>query len=174
MDLKEKVRIIEDFPFAGISFKDITPLLSDPDVYVETINQLEKVVQNLDEKPDIIVAPESRGFFFGIPLSFKMGIGFAPARKPGKLPCEVVSQEYTLEYGTNSIEMHKDAISPGTKVLIVDDLIATGGTLLATAQLVEKMGGDIVGMIAVIELTDIGGLEKLKKYNPTALISYPY
>ncbi|WNY24706.1 adenine phosphoribosyltransferase [Methanolapillus millepedarum] len=173
MDLKEKVRIIDGFPFAGISFKDITPLLSDPDVYMETVNQLEKLVQNLDEKPDIIVAPESRGFFFGIPLAFKMGIGFVPARKPGKLPCEVVSQEYTLEYGTNAIEMHKDAVGPGTKVLIIDDLIATGGTLLATAQLVEKMGGRIVGMAAVIELTDIGGHEKLKKYNPIALISYP-
>ncbi|WNY27001.1 adenine phosphoribosyltransferase [Methanolapillus ohkumae] len=174
MDLKEKVRIIENFPIPGISFKDITPLLSDPDVYLETIRQLDILVDTLNEKPDVIVAPESRGFLFGVPLALKRGIGFVPVRKPGKLPCAVISEEYKLEYGTNKIEVHADAISKGDKVLIVDDLIATGGTLEATAKLIEKMGGNIIGIVAVIELTEVGGIEKLKKYRPKALISYPY
>lgn len=170
MNLKEKIRVIEDFPEEGISFKDITTLLQDKDAFNESIERLKKLAENLDA--DLVVGPEARGFIFGTPLAYAMNVGFVPVRKPGKLPCEVVSQNYSLEYGKDSLEIHKDAIRPGQRVVIVDDLLATGGTLLSTARLVEKLGGEVVGILFLIELTELNGRETLKAYNVESLITY--
>ncbi len=170
MDLKEKIRIIDDFPSEGISFKDITTLLKDAEALNECINQM--VDRFKDVKVDMIVGPESRGFIFATPLAYVLKTGFVPVRKPGKLPAETISYEYELEYGTDRLEMHKDAIHPGQKVLIVDDLLATGGTMSAAARLVEKLGGEVVGLGFLIELNDLNGREKLKGYKVESLIQY--
>jgi adenine phosphoribosyltransferase len=170
MDLKEKIRVIQDFPEKGIRFKDITPLLQDKDALKESIVQMKKLTEKLDA--DIVVGPEARGFIFGTPLAYAMNLGFVPVRKPGKLPCEVVSQGYSLEYGKDSLEIHKDAIISGQRVVIVDDLLATGGTLLSTAKLVEKLGGEVVGILFLIELTYLNGRETLKGYNVESLITF--
>ncbi len=170
MDLKEKIRIIDGFPSEGISFKDITTLLKDAEALNECINQM--VDRFKDVKVDMIVGPESRGFIFATPLAYVLKTGFVPVRKPGKLPAETISYEYELEYGTDRLEMHKDAIHPGQKVLIVDDLLATGGTMSAAARLVEKLGGEVVGLGFLIELNDLNGREKLKGYKVESLIQY--
>lgn len=170
MDLKEKIRVIEDFPEKGISFKDITPLLQDKDALKESIDRMKGYAQSLDA--DIIVGPEARGFIFGTALAYGMNMGFVPVRKPGKLPCKVVSQEYSLEYGKDRLEIHQDAIKPRQRVIIVDDLLATGGTLLTTAKLVEKLGGEVVGILFLIELSELNGRATLKEYNVESLITF--
>lgn len=170
MDLKQTVRVIEDFPKEGISFKDITTLLQDGKALKFAIDEF--IADLKDKNVDIIVGPEARGFLMGTPVAYGMGIGFVPVRKPGKLPWEVESFEYDLEYGSNRLEIHKDAIKPGQRVAIVDDLLATGGTMEAAAKLIEKLGGEVVSMQFLIELEDLNGREKLSKYNVNSLIKY--
>jgi len=168
--IEDKIRVIENFPKEGISFKDITPLLSDGKVYKECIRQI--CEQLKDKDIDVIVGPEARGFLFGTSVAYELGVGFVPVRKPGKLPYETVSVEYALEYGTDKIEMHKDAIKKGQKVVVVDDLLATGGTVGAITKLVEEMGGEIVSLNFVVELTDLNGRAKLEKYDVQSLVKY--
>lgn len=170
MVLKDKIRVIENFPTEGISFKDITTLLMDAEALHECINQMAERFKDI--KVDMIVGPESRGFIFATPLAYLLKTGFVPVRKPGKLPGETIKHEYSLEYGTDSLEIHKDAIKKGQKVLIVDDLLATGGTMSATAKLVEKLGGEVVGLGFLIELSDLKGRDKLKGYKVESLITY--
>ncbi len=170
MDLKEKIRIIPDFPKPGISFKDITTLLRDADALREAIRQMADYFR--DKNIDMIVGVESRGFILGAPLAYEMGLGFTLIRKPGKLPGEVLSVEYDLEYGTDSLEIHTDAFSPGTRVLLVDDLLATGGTISAAAELVKKLGGEIGGMAFLIELEYLEGRKRLQDYDILTLVKY--
>jgi adenine phosphoribosyltransferase len=170
MKLKDKIRVIENFPAEGISFKDITTLLKDAEALNECINQMAERFD--DVKIDLIVGPESRGFIFATPLAYLLKTGFVPVRKPGKLPAETIKYEYELEYGTDSLEIHKDAIKKGQKVLIVDDLLATGGTMYATAKLVEKLGGEVAGLGFLIELSDLKGRDRLKGYKVESLITY--
>ena len=170
MDLKQTVRVIENFPKEGISFKDITTLLQNGEALKFAIDEI--IADLKDKDVDLIVGPEARGFLMGTPVAYGMGVGFVPVRKPGKLPWEVESFEYDLEYGSNILEIHKDAIKPGQKVAIVDDLLATGGTMEAAAELIEKLGGEVVSMHFLIELEDLDGREKLTKYNVNSLIKY--
>ena len=170
MELKEKIRVIEGFPKEGISFKDITTLVADGEAFKESIDKMAQYLK--DKNVDVIVGPEARGFIFGVPVAYAMGIGFVPVRKPGKLPAETIGVEYSLEYGTDKLEMHKDAIKKGQRVAIVDDLLATGGTIEAVAKLVEQAGGEVVSMDFAIELTDLNGREKLSKYDVMSLVQY--
>lgn len=170
MNLKQTVRVIKDFPKEGISFKDITTLLQNGEAFKFTIDEIIKDLK--DKNVDLIVGPEARGFLMGTPVAYGMGVGFVPVRKPGKLPGEVEGYEYDLEYGSNRLEIHKDAIKPGQKVAIVDDLLATGGTMEAAAKLIEKLGGEVVSMQFLIELEDLDGRAKLTKYNVNSLIKY--
>lgn len=170
MDLKEKIRVIDGFPVDGISFKDITTLLKDAGALNECINQMAEKFKDL--KVDVVVGPESRGFIFATPIAYLLKTGFVPVRKPGKLPAETISYEYSLEYGMDSLEIHKDSIKPGQRVLIVDDLLATGGTMFAAAKLVEKLGGEVVGLGFLIELEDLNGREKLSNYKVESLVKY--
>ena len=168
--LEEYVRSIPDFPEEGIIFRDITSVIQDPDGLQLGIDGLDVLVKGTDY--DVVVGPESRGFIFGVPVAYKNHKSFVPVRKKGKLPCETISQEYSREYGTATIEMHKDAIKPGQKVVIVDDLIATGGTIEAIIKLVEALGGEVVKIVFLIELQGLKGREKLKGYDVDALIKY--
>lgn len=170
MDIKSKIRVIEDFPKEGISFKDITTLLKDKDIFHETIGQMAEKVEDLDF--DVIVGIEARGFIIGAPLALMLNKGFVPIRKPGKLPGKILEEGYDLEYGTNSIEIHEDALNKGDKVLIVDDLLATGGTAVAATKLVEASGAEVVGIGFLIELTDLKGMEMLDKYNTFSIVKY--
>lgn len=170
MDFKEHIRVIEDFPKPGISFKDITTLMKNGEAYREAINVL--VEQVKPWKPDVIIGPEARGFLLGAPVAYALGIGFIPVRKPGKLPGETVSETYQLEYGSDMLEVHADALQPGQRVAIVDDLLATGGTMLATARLVQKTGAEVVGMSFLIELEFLEGREKLKDFEIFSLVKY--
>ncbi len=170
MDLKEKIRLIEDFPKKGIQFKDITTLLKDKEAYAYTIDALVKICD--DKKADIIVGPEARGFVLGAPIAYGVKAGFVPVRKPGKLPHQTVRYEYDLEYGTDSLEIHKDAIQPGQRVIIADDLLATGGTSLATVKLIEMLGGIVVGIVFVVELTYLDGRRLLGGYDVQSVIQY--
>ncbi|ADL51815.1 adenine phosphoribosyltransferase [Clostridium cellulovorans] len=170
MDLKSKIRIINDFPKPGISFKDITTLLQDGEAYKYAIDTMTETLKN--EKVDLVVGPEARGFLFGVPVAYALSAGFVPVRKPGKLPCDTISMEYALEYGVDSLEIHKDAIKKGQRVAIVDDLLATGGTIEAVAKLVEELGGEVVSINFAIELKDLKGREKLQGYNIHSLIEY--
>ncbi len=170
MDLTKVIRDVENFPKEGIVFKDITTLMQDGEAFKFTIDEF---IKNLKDKNiDVIVGPEARGFLMGTPVAYGMGIGFVPVRKPGKLPHETESYEYDLEYGTDTLEMHKDAIKPGQRVAIVDDLLATGGTMEATAHLIEKLGGEVVSMQFLIELEFLKGREKLSKYDVNSLLKY--
>ena len=170
MDLKKIIREIPNFPKEGIEFKDITTLMQDGDAFKYTIDQF---VNELKYKNiDIIVGPEARGFLMGTPVAYALGVGFVPVRKPGKLPYETESYAYGLEYGTDVLEIHKDAIKPGQRVAIVDDLLATGGTMEAAAKLIEKLGGEVVSMQFLIELEGLEGREKLSKYNVNSLLQY--
>lgn len=170
MDLTKVIRDVENFPKEGIVFKDITTLMQDGEAFKFTIDEF---IKNLkDKNVDVIVGPEARGFLMGTPVAYGMGIGFVPVRKPGKLPHETESYEYDLEYGTDTLEMHKDAIKPGQRVAIVDDLLATGGTMEATAHLIEKLGGEVVSMQFLIELESLKGREKLSKYDVNSLLKY--
>ena len=170
MDLKEKIRNIKDFPKEGINFKDITTVLKDKEAFHYSIYQMAEQLR--DKEFDLIVGPEARGFLIGAPLAYELGVGFIPVRKPGKLPAETISFEYQLEYGTDTLEIHKDAIQPGQKVVIVDDLLATGGTSEAMVKLIEDLGGEVVKMVFLIELSFLPGADKLKDYNVESIIRY--
>jgi len=170
MDLAKKIRDIPDFPVKGVLFKDITTLLRDPDAFQETVDAL--VDHYIDEDIDIVAAIESRGFIFGTPLAYELAAGFVPIRKPGKLPAEKISAEYTLEYGTNTLEIHKDAIQPGQRVLLVDDVLATGGSAKTAAELIERLGGKVVGMAFVADLTYLHDADKLSGYDVFSLIQF--
>ncbi|MGE5582700.1 MAG: adenine phosphoribosyltransferase [Bacillota bacterium] len=170
MDLKSLIREVPDFPKPGISFKDITTLLKDGRALQYSVDQLAAHFQSA--KPDMIVGAESRGFLLGAPLAYRMGCGFVLVRKPGKLPAKVAKVSYDLEYGQDSLEIHLDAIVPGQKVLIVDDLLATGGTISATAKLVKELKGEIVGFAFLIELDALKGREKLFPYEVFSLVHY--
>jgi adenine phosphoribosyltransferase len=162
------IRDIPDFPSPGIVFKDITPILSDPAAFQQVVDCLVEKAQ--ERLPDVVAAVESRGFIFGVPVALCLGIAFVPIRKKGKLPHTTVCEEYELEYGTDSVEMHVDAIKPGQRVLIIDDLLATGGTALAAARLVEKVGGIVTDVSFVIELPFLEGRARLNGYQVTSLI----
>lgn len=170
MDLASTIRSVPDFPIAGILFYDITTLLKNPVALKESIDRLTAQYQNTGV--DMVVGIESRGFIFGIPLAYNLGVGFVPVRKPGKLPAETIAESYALEYGTNTLEVHVDAVEKGQKVLIVDDLLATGGTAKATCNLVEKLGGQVVGLAFAIELTFLNGRDTLKGYDVFSLLQY--
>ena len=170
MELKEKVRIVMDFPKQGISFKDITTLLKDPEAYVYTVDSLVNFCR--EKRADVIVGPEARGFVLGAPVAYALKIGFVPVRKPGKLPAETVRYEYELEYGTDSLEIHKDAIQPGQRDVMIDDLLATESTSLADLKLVEKLGGIVVGVVFVMELTYLNGRKTLEGYDVYSVIEY--
>ncbi|HBX53414.1 MAG: adenine phosphoribosyltransferase [Bacteroidetes bacterium RIFOXYA12_FULL_35_11] len=170
MNLKEKIRTVPDWPSKGIMFRDITTLIQDSDAFRETCDQLYERYKDMDI--DKIAGIDARGFIFGSVLSYKMDIGFIPVRKKGKLPFKTIEESYSLEYGTNTIEIHEDSIEKGDKVLIVDDLIATGGTVKAAINLVEKLGGEVVECAFVIELPDLHGREKLKGYTIFSLVQF--
>ena len=170
MDFKEQIRVIENFPKMGISFKDITTLLKNGEAYRAAIDALVEKVRPWN--PEVIIGPEARGFLLGAPVAYALGIGFVPVRKPGKLPGETVSETYELEYGFDTLEVHADAMHLGQRVVIVDDLLATGGTMLATARLVEKTGAQVVGMSFLIELGFLSGREKLSNYPIFSLVKY--
>ncbi len=170
MDLAKMIRDVPDFPKEGIVFKDITTLIKDPQAFKKVIDLLTE--RYTGRQIDLVVAVEARGYIFGAPVAYKLGAGFVPVRKEGKLPAETVREEYELEYGTDSVEMHRDAIQPGQKVLIVDDLVATGGSAAATARLVERLGGEVVGIAFLIELTFLKGVERLKGYDVFTVIEY--
>lgn len=169
--LEDYVVTIPDFPEPGIMFRDITSVIQDPDGLKLAVDGLAELVRDLDF--DLVIGPESRGFIFGVPVAYLLGKGFIPVRKKGKLPRETVSQKYDLEYGQAEIEIHKDAIRPGQKVVVVDDLIATGGSAEAAAKLVEKLGGQVVKMVFVMELAGLEGRKKLSGYDVESLIVYP-
>lgn len=170
MNLKETLRVIPDFPKKGIQFIDITTLLKDKEAFAGTIDKMVELWQG--QEIDVIAGPEARGFLLGAPMAYKMGAGVVPVRKPGKLPGDILKGEYELEYGKDALEIHRDAITPGQKVLIVDDLIATGGTLLTTAKLIEELCGEVVGITALVELTFLQGRETLKGYRIESLVKY--
>lgn len=170
MDLKEYIADVPDFPSEGILFRDITPLLANGPAFKYACDTLTDFAEKCGA--EVIAGPESRGFIFGCPIANKLDIGFVPVRKPKKLPRETISYKYDLEYGTNEIHMHKDAIKPGQKVVVCDDLLATGGTIDAAIKLVEMLGGEVVGCCFLIELKDLKGREKLNGYNVFTLIQY--
>jgi adenine phosphoribosyltransferase len=169
-DLTTKIRDVPDFPEPGIVFKDIMPLLADPDTLRETVDLLAEWIE--PRKPDVILGAEARGFILGAALAYKLGCGFVAARRPGKLPWKTVSATYALEYGENTLELHADAISSGARVLVHDDVLATGGTAAAICDLAEQLGGEIVGVAFVIELTFLEGGKHLEKYDVHSLIQY--
>jgi len=170
VDLAAKIRDIPDFPKRGIVFKDIMPLLADPEALHETVEQLAAFAE--PRKPDVVLGAEARGFILGAALAYRLGCGFVAARKPGKLPWRTISAKYALEYGFDALELHADAISSGARVLIHDDLLATGGTAKAKIDLVEQLGGTVVGLAFVIELEFLNGREKLGGYETCSLIQY--
>lgn len=170
MDLKNYIRNVKDFPKPGIMFRDITTLLKNPEAFGYTLNQLLEFTKG--KNINKVVGIESRGFIFGSVLSHKLGCGFIPVRKPGKLPAEKVSISYSLEYGDDKLEIHKDAIQSGDKVLVHDDLLATGGTMNAVCQLIEKLGGEIVQVSFIVELSFLNGRDKLKSYDVRSIVNY--
>lgn len=170
MNFKDKIRVIPDFPSPGIRFKDITTLLKDGPAFHAAIEEFRKFAE--ERQADLIAGPESRGFVLAAPMAYAMQKGFIPVRKPGKLPHETISVDYSLEYGKDSLEIHTDAIQPGQRVVIADDLLATGGTIGSTIQLVEKLGGIVVGVCFLTELTYLNGREKLQGYDVFSLIQY--
>ena len=170
MDLKSKIRVIEDFPKEGISFKDVTTLLLDGEAYYEAIKTCVDMLGDLEY--DLVVGPEARGFLIGAPVSVLAKKGFVPIRKPGKLPGNTIKHEYALEYGTDVLEIHSDAIKPGARVLVVDDLLATGGTAKAVCELVEKLGGQVAGLAFLMELEFLEGRKVLDGYTLYTAIRY--
>lgn len=169
--IEEYVRSIPDFPEEGIIFRDVTSVLQDADGLHLAIDLMQEKIKDLDF--DVVVGPESRGFIFGVPIAYNLHKPFVPVRKKGKLPCETISMEYALEYGTATIEMHRDAIKPGQKVLIVDDLMATGGTIEAIIKLITELGGEVVGTVFLMELAGLEGRKKLEGQNVQSVIVYP-
>lgn len=172
MDLKEKIRVIEDFPKKGISFKDVTTILEDGEALKYTIDTI--VAHLKDKNIDVVVGPEARGFLFGAPVAYALGVGFVPVRKPGKLPFDTIGISYDLEYGSDELEIHKDAILPGQRVAIVDDLLATGGTIGSVAKLIEQVGGVVASIDFVIELTGLNGKDKLEGHDILSLVKYEF
>lgn len=170
VDLKVMVRDVEDFPVPGIGFKDIMPLLSDAEALCEAIERMAE--WGAERKPDIVVGGEARGFFLGAALAYRLGCGFVPARRPGKLPLDTISLEYVLEYGSNVLELQADSLSDGARVLIHDDVLATGGTARAMGELVEQLGGHVVGFAFLIELTFLNGRGQIAGYDVESLITY--
>jgi adenine phosphoribosyltransferase len=170
MNLEQFIAIVPDYPKPGISFKDITPLMNNGEAYKYATDQI--VAYAKDKQIDLIVGPEARGFIIGCPVAYSLGIGFAPVRKEGKLPRETVKVSYGLEYGSDVLTIHKDAIQPGQRVLITDDLLATGGTIEATIQLVEQLGGVVAGIAFLIELSYLEGRKKLQGYDIMTLMNY--
>ena len=170
MNLKDYVASIPDFPQEGVLFRDITPLMADGEAFREGCLQLINFAKEVGA--EVVAGPESRGFIFGCPVAYELKIGFVPVRKPNKLPRKTISYKYDLEYGSNELHMHADAIKPGQKVLIIDDLLATGGTVEATIRMVEQLGGEVVGCAFLIELEDLGGRERLKDYNVFTSLKY--
>lgn len=168
--VKDYIRTIPDFPEKGIMFRDVTSVIQDADGLKLAIDEMIKRLDGLDF--DVIAGAESRGFVFGMPIAYALHKPFVMVRKAGKLPCETVSKTYDLEYGTATIEMHKDSVKPGQKVVLVDDLIATGGTMRAAAELVEELGGEVVKMLFLIELAGLNGRKLLSKYDVDAVVSY--
>jgi len=170
IDLAKTIRDVPDFPVKGVLFKDITTLLKDPAAFHEAIERL--VAPYRDQQIDLVAGIESRGFIFGSVMAYLLGTGYVPIRKPGKLPADAERLEYALEYGTDAVEVHKDAIAPGDRVLLVDDLLATGGTASASAHLIEKLGGEVAGIAFLIDLTFLHGRDKLKGYDVFAVIEF--
>lgn len=170
MDLKDKIRSIPDYPQEGVIFRDITTLLKDAEGMAEAVGQMQAKLDGMDF--ELVLGPESRGFIFGMPVAYNMKKGFVPIRKKGKLPAEVISREYALEYGTATIEMHKDALRPGQKVVIVDDLLATGGTAKAIVEMVESAGAEVVALVFLIELDFLEGRKALPGYHVESVIHY--
>lgn len=170
LDLRDRIRDVPDFPTEGVVFKDIMPLIADPEYFAAAIDQLADWVR--PRKPDLILGAEARGFIFGAALAYAVGAGFIAARKPGKLPRETVQATYALEYGEDSLQVHRDAIPAGSRVVVLDDVLATGGTAKAKVELVEGLGGVVVGVVFVLELTFLHGRDRLEGYDVHALISY--
>jgi len=170
LDLRSKIREVPDFPTPGVGFKDITPLLADAAALRHTVGALADWVG--EKKPDLVLGAEARGFILGAAIAAEAGVGFVPARRPGKLPPETVSASYVLEYGENSLEVHPDLIPPGSRVVIHDDVLATGGTVEAICKLVRQLGGEVLGACFIIELTFLGGRERLAGHDLYALIEY--
>jgi adenine phosphoribosyltransferase len=170
IDLASRIRDVPDFPQKGILFKDITTLLKDGPAFKQTIDEMTNRVRSWDV--ELVVGMESRGFIFAAPIAYNLGVGFAPVRKLGKLPADTISAEYALEYGTNTLELHVDAVTEGQRVLVVDDLLATGGTVGATIDLVERLGGEVAGTAFLVELTFLNGRQRLEGYRVTNLITY--
>ncbi len=171
MDLKEKLRHVPDFPKKGIDFIDITTVLQDREALRQSVDEMKKFAEELGDF-DLIVGPESRGFIFGTPLAYAMNKGFVPIRKKGKLPYNTVSIQYQLEYGMDTLEIHEDSVKPGQRVLIVDDLLATGGTTESNVKLVEKLGGIVVGLVFFIELGFLNGRDRLKGYEVRSIVKF--
>ena len=170
LDLRDRVRDVPDFPKRGIVFKDLMPLVADAVYFHETLDRLEELAR--PKRPDIILGAEARGFIFGGALADRLGCGFVPARKPGKLPWDTIEATYALEYGTDRLQVHADAIPTGSRVIVHDDVLATGGTAKAKTELVERLGGEVVGLLFVIELAFLSGRDKLAGYDVDSLISY--
>ena len=170
MDLKEKIRDIEDFPKKGVVFKDITTLLKDKEAFNYVIKKMADLFR--EKEVDVVVGPESRGFIFGAPLAYELGVGFVPVRKKGKLPHDCLTKNYGTEYSQDCIEIHKDSINPGQNVLIVDDLLATGGTISAVIEMIEELGGNVLGPLFLIELSFLEGKNKIQKYDYVSLLKY--
>jgi len=171
--LKSTIRTIPNFPISGIMFRDISPILSDGKLLKNITERFSEIIKENNWKPDLVLGPESRGFIFGSLLAAHLGIGFVPVRKPGKLPSSKIQIEYSLEYGSNILEMHDDAISQGQKIIIIDDLLATGGTVEACIKLCEQLGGEVISNLFVIELEGLGAREKLEPVPCHSLITYP-
>jgi adenine phosphoribosyltransferase len=169
-ELGSLIRDVPDFPKKGILFKDITTLLKDPRAFRRSIDELTERVRGLS--PEVVIGMESRGFIFAAPIAYLLDAGFVPVRKLGKLPGEVISTEYDLEYGTNTLELHRDAVVPGQRVLIVDDLLATGGTVSATIELVERLGGVVQAVAFLVELTELHGRDRLQNYRVVSLLTF--
>ncbi|PYZ94149.1 adenine phosphoribosyltransferase [Salipaludibacillus keqinensis] len=170
MDFKQYITVVENFPKEGIRFKDITTLMENGEAYKKAIDEMAEFAK--DKDVDVVVGPEARGFVVGCPISYCLGLGFVPVRKSGKLPREVLGVDYGLEYGKDSLNIHKDSIKPGQRVLITDDLLATGGTIEATIQMVEELGGVVAGIAFMIELSYLDGRSKLGKYDVFTLMTY--
>lgn len=170
MSYKEHIAIVPDWPVEGVEFKDITPLMANGAAYKAAVDDI--IAYAEEKEVDLIVGPEARGFIIGCPVAYEMEVGFIPVRKPGKLPREVIEMDYGLEYGENVLTLHKDAVKEGQRVLITDDLLATGGTIEATIKLVESLGGIVVGCAFLIELAYLNGMSKLKDYDVLTLMTY--
>lgn len=171
MKLEDYIASIENYPQEGVTFRDISPLMADGNAYSYAIREIVQYATN--KQIDMIVGPEARGFIVGCPVAFELGIGFAPVRKPGKLPREVISADYEKEYGVDTLTMHADAIKPGQRVLIVDDLLATGGTVKATVEMIERLGGVVAGCAFLIELDGLGGRQAVGDYDMKVLMNFP-